>query len=223
MVPIALVLPSVKSTFVPGCRNSGRYMNSNVTRARTPVEGGAGGELWRAVARARRHVRGASHRTGAQHLLVHRADADALAHVASVQDRLVVHPHRRLRVEHEDVAREDSCRCRGGRRVEEDHPLPDAELADVLLGARAHDERAGLPGEQRGDRTAHVVDALDRHLENVGDAGCEIWGRGAAEVGRRTLLGAVPSSWPCGSFQSAELIGRRARSRASSSAIFARM
>ena len=114
--------------------------------------------------RARRRVRGASQRTGAQHLLVHRADADALAHIARVQDRLVVHPHRRLRVEHEDIAREDPCCRGGGRGVEEHHPLPDAELADVLLGARAHDERAGLAGEQRGDGAPHVVDALDRHL-----------------------------------------------------------
>ncbi len=164
MVPIALVLPSVKSTFVPGCRNSGRYMNSNVTRARTPGRGGGTGVSKVAVQAATRERR---RRTGAQHLLVHRADADALPHVARVQDRLVVHPHRRLRVEHEDIAREDSCRRGGRRRVEEDHPLPDAELADVLLGARAHDERAGLAGEQRGDGAPHVVDALDRHLRRM--------------------------------------------------------
>ena len=72
-----------------------------------------------------------------------------LPHIARVQDRLVVHPHRRLRVEDEDVAREDAS-GRGERRVEEDHPLPDAELADVLLGARRTTNAPVWPGSSAG-------------------------------------------------------------------------
>eukprot|EP00965_Chrysotila_dentata_P230219 6197648-Pleurochrysis_carterae.AAC.1 len=45
-----------KRALVPGCRNSGRYMNSSVTRARTPVR-----RISLSIAAMRTHCKGDKH------------------------------------------------------------------------------------------------------------------------------------------------------------------